>query len=183
MLGALLLLVFASTLSAQIVETGIITGIVKDNTGAVVIKANVTVRNTSTGLTTNTTTDSQGLFVSPPLNPGNYDIAVDVPGFSKVVEHIRLEVGQIRAPYLRPRVPLSAIFALSKPSGICPSTAETSMSFLTWARALYRRQPSPPAASLIRSSAAPPTSPSTALAPRKTALLWTALATRKTITA
>jgi hypothetical protein len=94
MLGALLLLVFASTLSAQIVETGIITGIVKDNTGAVVIKANVTVRNTSTGLTTNTTTDSQGLFVSPPLNPGNYDIAVDVPGFSKVVEHIRLEVGQ-----------------------------------------------------------------------------------------
>jgi hypothetical protein len=60
----------------------------------VVIKANVTVRNTSTGLTTNTTTDSQGLYVSPPLNPGNYDIAVDVPGFSKVVEHVRLEVGQ-----------------------------------------------------------------------------------------
>jgi len=94
MLGALFLLVVASALPAQIVETGIITGIVKDNTGAVVIKANVTVRNTSTGLTTNTTTDSQGLYVSPPLNPGNYDIAVDVPGFSKVVEHVRLEVGQ-----------------------------------------------------------------------------------------
>jgi hypothetical protein len=140
MLAALFLLAFASALSAQIVETGIITGVVKDNTGAVVIKANVTVRNTSTGLTTNTTTDSQGLYVSPPLNPGNYDIAVDVPGFSKVVEHVRLEVGQRLAAdvsltvggaaetievqdtalYWRRRVPLSAIFAPSKPSEICP---------------------------------------------------------------
>jgi len=92
--AALLLLVAASALQAQIVETGVITGVVKDNTGAVAVKANVTVRNTGTGLTTNTTTDSQGLFVSPPLNPGNYDIEVDVPGFSKVVEHVRLEVGQ-----------------------------------------------------------------------------------------
>ena len=94
LLAALLLVLMASALSAQIVETGIITGVVKDNTGAVVVKANVTVRNTGTGLTTNTTTDSQGLFVSPPLNPGNYDIDVDVPGFSKVVDHVRLEVGQ-----------------------------------------------------------------------------------------
>ena len=46
---ALLLLVAASALPAQIVETGIITGIVKDNTGAVVMKAGVTVRNTGTG--------------------------------------------------------------------------------------------------------------------------------------
>ena len=94
LLAALLLVLMASALSAQIVETGIITGVVKDNTGAVVVKANVTVRNTGTALTTNTTTDSQGLFVSPPLNPGNYDIDVDVPGFSKVVDHVRLEVGQ-----------------------------------------------------------------------------------------
>ena len=94
LLAALLVLAGASALLAQIVETGIITGIVKDNTGAVVIKAHVTVRNAGTGLTINTTTDSQGLYVSPPLNPGNYDIEVDVPGFSKVIEHVRLEVGQ-----------------------------------------------------------------------------------------
>ena len=41
LLAALFLLVVASALPAQIVETGIITGVVKDNTGAVVIKANV----------------------------------------------------------------------------------------------------------------------------------------------
>jgi hypothetical protein len=94
LLAPLLVFMAASALSAQIVEAGIITGVVKDNSGAVSVKARVTVRNTDTGLTSNTTTDSQGLYVTPPLNPGNYDVEVDVPGFSKVVEHVRLEVGQ-----------------------------------------------------------------------------------------
>jgi hypothetical protein len=58
------LLVAASSLQAQIVETGIITGVVKDNTGAVVVKANVTVRNTGTGLTTNTTTTRRGFCLA-----------------------------------------------------------------------------------------------------------------------
>jgi len=91
---ALFVFVAASTLPAQIVETGVITGVVKDNSGAVVAKGHVTVRNTDTGLASDTTTDTEGLYVSPPLNPGNYDIEVDVPGFRKVVDHVRLEVGQ-----------------------------------------------------------------------------------------
>ena len=37
---------------------------------------------------------SQGLFVSPPLPPGNYDVEIQSPGFKSVVEHVRLEVGQ-----------------------------------------------------------------------------------------
>jgi hypothetical protein len=97
-LTALLTAVFVfaavSAVPAQIVETGTITGVVKDNSGAVVVNAHVTVRNTDTGLSSNTNTDGQGLYVSPPLNPGNYNIEVDVPGFTKVVEHVRLEVGQ-----------------------------------------------------------------------------------------
>jgi len=51
-LTALFVLVAASLLHAQIVETGVITGVVKDNTGAVIPSAHVTVRNTGTGLTT-----------------------------------------------------------------------------------------------------------------------------------
>ncbi len=92
--AALFAVAMTSALSAQIVETGVITGVVKDSAGAVVPKANVTVLNTSTGLESHTTTDSQGLYVSPPLNPGNYDVEVEAPSFSKVVEHVRLEVGQ-----------------------------------------------------------------------------------------
>ena len=84
----------AATFHAQIVETGIITGIVKDNTGAAIPNAHVDVLNANTGLKSNTNSDSQGIFVSPPLHPGDYTVVVEAPGFSKVVEHVRLEVGQ-----------------------------------------------------------------------------------------
>jgi len=84
----------ASALQAQIVETGIITGEVKDNTGAVIPNAHVIVLNTNTGLKSNTSSDSQGIYVSPPLHPGDYNVVVEAPGFSKVAEHVRLEVGQ-----------------------------------------------------------------------------------------
>jgi outer membrane receptor protein involved in Fe transport len=83
-----------SALPAQIVETGVITGVVKDSAGAVVVKANVTIVNAGTGLASHTITDSQGLYVSPPLNPGDYNVEVEAPSFGKVVEHARLEVGQ-----------------------------------------------------------------------------------------
>jgi hypothetical protein len=81
-------------LQAQIVETGIITGVVKDNTGALIPNAHVQVLNTETSITTNTSTDSQGIYVSPPLHPGNYIVIAEASGFNKVVEHVRLEVGQ-----------------------------------------------------------------------------------------
>jgi hypothetical protein len=92
--AALLAVLMASTLSAQIVETGVITGVVRDSAGAVIVKANVTVVNTGTGLASHTATDSQGLYASPPLNPGDYNVEVEAPSFGKVVEHARLEVGQ-----------------------------------------------------------------------------------------
>jgi len=90
----LIAILLASALHAQIVETGIITGVVKDNTGAVVPSAHVEVLNTDTRITTNTSTDSQGIYVTPPLHPGNYEVIVEASGFDKVVEHLRLEVGQ-----------------------------------------------------------------------------------------
>jgi hypothetical protein len=92
-LSTLFVLLLASSLPAQIVETGIITGVLKDNTGAVIPNAPVTLRNTATGLTTNSTSDGQGLYVSPPLKPGNYAVEINVAGFKKVVEAVRLEVG------------------------------------------------------------------------------------------
>jgi hypothetical protein len=89
-----LLLAGATSLPAQIVETGTITGVVRDNSGAVIPKAQVNIRNTATGLANSTVTDSQGLYVSPPLDPGDYNVEFEAPGFGKVEEHVRLEVGQ-----------------------------------------------------------------------------------------
>jgi hypothetical protein len=89
-----LLLAGAALLQAQIVETGTITGVVRDNSGAVIPKAQVTIRNTATGLANATATDSDGIYVSPPLDPGEYKLEFAVPGFGNVEEHVRLEVGQ-----------------------------------------------------------------------------------------
>jgi hypothetical protein len=94
-LGAALIAgTMSPTLPAQIVETGTITGVVRDNSGAVIAKAQVDIQNTATGLASSTITDSQGLFVSPPLNPGDYTVEFEAPGFGAVREHVRLEVGQ-----------------------------------------------------------------------------------------
>jgi outer membrane receptor protein involved in Fe transport len=79
---------------AQIVETGTITGVVRDNSGAVIPKSQVTIRNKATGLANTTATDSDGIYVSPPLDPGDYAVVFEAPGFGKVEEHVRLEVGQ-----------------------------------------------------------------------------------------
>src|SRR5580698_8105902 len=81
-------------LQAQIVETGTITGVVRDTSGAVIAGTQVNIRNAATGLNNATVTDSQGLYVSPPLNPGDYNVEFQASGFGKVQEHIRLEVGQ-----------------------------------------------------------------------------------------
>jgi len=97
-LGRVITLIVLSAVStilpAQIVETGTVTGVVRDNSGAVIAKAQVTIRNKATGLTNKSVTDSQGLYVSPPLDPGDYIVEFEAPGFGKVQEHIRLEVGQ-----------------------------------------------------------------------------------------
>ncbi|WP_180540247.1 TonB-dependent receptor, partial [Nevskia soli] len=82
------------SINAQIVETGTITGVVRDPSGAVIARAQITIQNVATGVTTNLDTDSDGLYVSPPLKPGDYSVNFEAPGFGKVQEKVRLEVGQ-----------------------------------------------------------------------------------------
>ncbi len=102
---------------AQIVETGTITGVVKDPSGAAVDKAHVTIRNAGTGLSSFTSTNAQGLYASPPLGPGNYDIKVEAPGFKSVVTHLRLEVAQ--------RISADAILTIGDNSETVHVDAET----------------------------------------------------------
>jgi outer membrane receptor protein involved in Fe transport len=90
----LLAAVAVPALRAQIVETGVITGVVRDNSGAVVPAVKVTIRNAATNLANNTVTDSEGMYVSPPLSPGDYNVEFEAAGFGKLLEHVRLEVGQ-----------------------------------------------------------------------------------------
>jgi hypothetical protein len=93
----LVLLFFAVTvlnLRAQIVETGTITGVIRDSSGGTIAHAQVRIRNVATAVLTDTETDSDGIYVSPPLKPGDYLIEFGATGFGRVQEQVRLEVGQ-----------------------------------------------------------------------------------------
>jgi hypothetical protein len=60
---------------------GSIRGTVTDQTGAVIVGAKVTAKNTATGLTHETTTGQEGGYVFPELVAGTYDVIVEAKGF------------------------------------------------------------------------------------------------------
>ena len=60
---------------------GGITGTVTDSSGAAVPGATVTVTNTATSGTRNTTTNAEGLYTFPALPPGSYELKVELQGF------------------------------------------------------------------------------------------------------
>jgi hypothetical protein len=71
-----------------------LSGQVSDKTGGVIPGAVVDVKNTATGVSTQTTTNSTGLFSVPALDPGTYTVTVTLQGFKKaVVNDVVLVVG------------------------------------------------------------------------------------------
>jgi len=64
---------------------GTILGQVTDQSGAAVPGAKVTIINRDTNVPVELTTNTEGRYVAPFLDPGNYVVAVEKEGFSKVV--------------------------------------------------------------------------------------------------
>src|SRR5271169_2902471 len=81
-LGALFL-ILAGSVWAQ-VDTGTISGTVKDATGAVIQKADVRIQQAGTELKVQVKTNNDGLFVVPDLRPGQYEVSATAPGFQTV---------------------------------------------------------------------------------------------------
>lgn len=76
------------------VTTGRIDGVVQDPSGAVVAGAKVVATETRTQVTANTTSGPEGTFAFVSLQPGFYDLVVEVQGFRKqVINQIELTVG------------------------------------------------------------------------------------------
>src|SRR5437867_3848245 len=72
-----------------------IQGIVKDQTQAAVVGAQVTVTNLDTGLRLQTTSNETGLYTLPSLPVGRYTLKATTQGFSvEEVAEIKLDVGQ-----------------------------------------------------------------------------------------
>ncbi|MGO9776013.1 MAG: TonB-dependent receptor [Terracidiphilus sp.] len=64
-----------------------LTGIVTDQTGAVVAGASVMLTDQATGAEHNTTSSSTGLYDIPGLNPGNYNLKVSAKNFETFVQN------------------------------------------------------------------------------------------------
>jgi len=92
----LLMSLCASPVTAAQQETATITGSVKDQSGAIVPKATVTVTNTQTNISVKTEADDTGFYIVPSLRPGEYSVTVESAGFSKVVRSgVTLQVAQV----------------------------------------------------------------------------------------
>lgn len=80
--------------SAQVVGATV-SGTVVDSSGAKVPGVDITITNVGTGIATATTTKSDGVFVVPNLQPGNYEVSAVAKGFSTLIRKgITLTVGQ-----------------------------------------------------------------------------------------
>ena len=78
----------------QSTVTGAIGGVVTNPNGEVVPNASVTVRNTGTNKEDSATTDDQGRFREPGLQPGTYSVTINASGFSPFTQDVVVEIGR-----------------------------------------------------------------------------------------
>ncbi len=76
------------------VTGGALSGIVKDDSAAVITNATVKVKNVETGLTRETTTGEDGTFRIPALAAGVYDVTVSSAGFTELTRRATVLIGQ-----------------------------------------------------------------------------------------
>src|SRR6185437_3821739 len=88
------LMMMARPSYGQTAGAGTITGTVTDTSGAVLAGANVTVKNTDTGITHNYQTNQSGLYVAPFLQPGHYTVNASATNLGAGAKNLTLLVGQ-----------------------------------------------------------------------------------------
>src|SRR4026207_971407 len=84
--GGLLVFILTAFLSAPAsaqVDTGTISGTIKDQSGGVLPGATVTITHEGQGFTLSTVTREDGTFVFTPVRTGSYTVRVEFPGFRK----------------------------------------------------------------------------------------------------
>src|SRR5262245_9341903 len=87
------LLFAASALFSQ--TLGTVTGEVRDPTGATIPGVEITVRNVETNVPRTVTTNEEGVYVVPALNPGTYDVRAVKSGFKTATRNpFELQVQQ-----------------------------------------------------------------------------------------
>jgi len=75
-------------------STATVSGTVRDQTGAVVPAASVSLVNAATGVESKTTTNQVGLYFFPGVVPGTYRLTVEAPGMQKFEGSLTVQVQQ-----------------------------------------------------------------------------------------
>ncbi len=85
----------SSAAAVQAQSTATLTGVVTDPTGAAVPGATVLIHGLDTGLDRTLATDSGGVYTAASMQPGNYSVRINAPGFGPfAVERVALQVDQ-----------------------------------------------------------------------------------------
>ena len=82
--GIALLALLAVPVAAQ-ETTGVITGLVTDQSGAVLPGATVVVKRVDTGRSIDVITNQDGRYLATQLDPGNYEVTFSMAGFNPIV--------------------------------------------------------------------------------------------------
>ncbi len=90
---SLVVVLLSVALYAQ-APTGIITGTVTDESGAVVPNSTVTITNKATGFSRTLTTNATGLFSAPALSAGEYEVRVEMTGFRTLLRDATVLAGE-----------------------------------------------------------------------------------------
>lgn len=92
---AILCLVAVSTVQAQTLTTGDITGVVKDQSGALVPNATVTLKSTDTGQVQTANPNQSGEYRFTTLPSGHYQLSAAAPGLRTDTGAVLVSIGQV----------------------------------------------------------------------------------------
>jgi outer membrane receptor protein involved in Fe transport len=92
--ATLIVLLFPLQILHAQYENGSLLGTIRDSSGSAIPHAGVTITNTATGITNQTTTDDAGEYDLPQLRVGVYSVTANAPGFaSAIARNITVSVG------------------------------------------------------------------------------------------
>src|ERR1700676_39457 len=95
-LAPLILVAFSLSLAVSLhsqVTGATLSGTTSDSSGGVIPGAQISIRNTATGITKDVLADSAGYYAAPNLAPGTYEVKVTAKGFNTAVSTVTLAVG------------------------------------------------------------------------------------------
>src|SRR5258706_9046796 len=95
-LAPLVVIVFNLSLTVSIysqVTGATLSGTISDPSSGLIPVAQISIRNTGTGISKDFQADSDGYYTAPNLAPGTYEVRVAAKGFSTVVSTVTLAVG------------------------------------------------------------------------------------------